>query len=117
MWPGPFPSTAGSSWPTSPTASAYGNVPRPPQPPLPDPGESQLVDRRLGLSCRCPLLECCHNEDTDLGDRFRVTPGTCCASGFHVHSGSPASGYVQPWEPGDESWRNDAGLLARPRRE
>ena len=63
---------------------------------LPDPGESQVVARRVGLWCGCPLLDCCHNEDY----------GPCRDTGVHVHSGSPASGHVYPWEPGDESWRS-----------
>jgi hypothetical protein len=85
MWPGPF----------SPTAGTYGNYPLPPQPPRPDPCESQDVDRHLGLFCMCPLIDCCHNEDQD----------PCRSRGTHAHSGSPVSGYTQPWEPDDESWR------------
>jgi hypothetical protein len=85
MWPGSF----------SPTAGPYGNYPLPPQPPLPDPCESQDVDRRLGLFCMCLLLDCCHDEDQE----------PCPSRGTHAHSGSPASGYLHPWEPGDESWR------------
>jgi uncharacterized protein YuzE len=61
------------------------------------------VDRHLGLLCLCPLIDCCHCEDTDEGDRWRLTPDVLgCGSGIHVHSGSPVSGYTQPWEPGDE---------------
>ena len=62
------------------------------------------VDRHLGLRCGCPLIECCHNEDTDQGDRWRVSHDDGgCSLGTHAHSGSPVSGYTQPWEPGDES--------------
>jgi hypothetical protein len=65
-----------------------------------------MVDRHLNLWCCCPLIECCHNEDTDRGNRWRVIVAEAgCRSGPHAHSGSPASGYTQPWEPGDESWR------------
>lgn len=65
------------------------------------------VDRHLNQTCLCPLIECCHNEDTDQGDRWRVTPGDPmgCGTGTHAHSGSPVSGFTQPWAPGDESWR------------
>jgi hypothetical protein len=64
------------------------------------------VDRHLNLSCFCPLIECCHNEDTDQGDRWRILAGVvACGGGTHAHSGSPASGFTQPWAPGDESWR------------
>jgi hypothetical protein len=97
MWPGPFSTIAGP----------YGNLPLPPQPPRPDPRESQSVDRRLGLWCSCPLLDCCHNEDQE----------PCGSWGRHVHSGSPASGYLLPWEPGDESWRGtDAADILPARR-
>ena len=54
------------------------------------------VDRHLGLLCICLLLDCCHDEDQ----------GPCRSLGTHAHSGSPASGYLYPWEPGDELWRN-----------
>jgi hypothetical protein len=65
-----------------------------------------MVDRHLNLWCGCPLIECCHNEDTDQGNRWRVvTAGDGCGNGPHAHSGSPASGYTRPWEPDDESWR------------
>ena len=68
--------------------------------------EATGVDRHLGKWCGCSLVECCHNEDTDQGDRWRVTPGDYgCGYRVHAHSGSPLSGYTQPWEPGDESWR------------
>lgn len=70
------------------------------------------IDRHLGLWCPCPLIECCHNEDTDQGDRWRVSAGAlACSTGVHAHSGSPASGYTQPWEPEDESWREPVVLL------
>jgi hypothetical protein len=79
-----------------------------PAPEPPRPCTPQTVDRHLGLWCHCPLIECCHNEDTDEGDRWRVTPGVLgCGSRVHTHSGSPVSGWTQPWEPGDESWRDD----------
>ena len=91
MWPGPF----------SPTAGPYGNLPLRPCPPRPGPGESQVVDRHLGMRCFCPLLDCCHNEDQE----------PCASYGTHVHSGSPASGYLYPWEPGDESWRDSTGAV------
>lgn len=64
------------------------------------------IDRYLGLWCGCSLIECCHNEDTDQGDRWRIDYGPQACSGRHHHSGSPLSGYTQPWEPGDESWRD-----------
>jgi hypothetical protein len=68
---------------------------------------AELVDRHLGMWCCCPLIECCHNEDTDQGGRWRVgTDPLACGYGVHAHSGSPVSGYTQPWEPGDESWRS-----------
>jgi hypothetical protein len=99
MWPGPLSPTS--------TAGPYGNFPLPPRPPLPDPRESQVVDRRLGMWCSCPLIDCCHNEDQDP-----------CPSGSrpHVHSGSPVSGYTRPWEPGDDSWKDPApvDVVARP---
>jgi hypothetical protein len=76
-----------------------------PSPPLPDPGESQEVERRAGMWCGCPLLDCCHNEDYPAG--FNCGNGVTWDG--HVHSGSPQSGYLYPWEPGDESWR-DGGL-------
>lgn len=70
--------------------------------PLPDPRESQKVDRHAGMWCGCSLLECCHNEDSGP-----------CVPGRHVHSGSPQSGYLHPWEPGDESWRDGFPLPQR----
>lgn len=75
----------------------------PPPPPLPDPGESQVVDRHAGMWCGCRLLDCCHNE----------LPETVWNHGSHgpcLDSGSPASGYLYPWEPGDDSWREYAGI-------
>jgi hypothetical protein len=71
----------------------------PPLPEPPDPGESQTAERHLGMWCGCRLLDCCHNE-----------LGIDHGPGMHVDSGSPASGYLYPWEPGDESWRD----IARP---
>lgn len=79
--------------------------------------KSTGVDRHLGLVCLCPLIDCCHNEDTDEGDRWRCMPDDfACGTGMHAHSGSPVSGYTQPWEPGDDSWRGDAQLAALARR-
>lgn len=69
------------------------------------------VGRHLNLVCMCPLIECCHNEDTDQGVRWRV-PAHCASERGHAHSGSPASGYTQPWEPGDESWRDTDPITA-----
>jgi hypothetical protein len=87
----------------------------PPEPPRQ--GTPQTVDRHLGMWCCCGLLECCHNEDTDEGDRWRVTPTVLgCGSRVHAHSGSPVSGWTQPWEDGDNSWRGDAQLAALARR-
>lgn len=63
------------------------------------------VDRRLGQWCGCSLIECCHNEDTDEGDRWRVPGGSPSCRGAHHHGGSPVSGHTQPWERSDESWR------------
>lgn len=76
------------------------------------------LERHAGLWCGCPLIECCHNEDADEGDRWRISAEElgCRFAGQHVHSGSPASGYTQPWEPGDESWRDSwmpAGRMSR----
>ncbi len=66
----------------------------------------QGCSRHIGLWCGCPLIECCHNEDTGEGERWRVVRDPlCCGYGAHVHSGSPVSGFTQPWEPGDEPWR------------
>lgn len=53
--------------------------------------------------CGCPLLDCCHNEMPE--DNYAFKGGF--HAGHHVDSGSPASGYLYPWEPGDESWRQD----------
>jgi len=66
-----------------------------PVPEPPDPAESQLVDRHTGMWCGCMLLDCCHNEQVPF----------CTTYGRHFHSGNPATGYLYPWEPGDESWR------------
>jgi hypothetical protein len=41
---------------------------------------SAVPGRHLGMWCGCLLLECCHNEDDDEGDRFRVR-GTMGSSG------------------------------------
>jgi hypothetical protein len=74
------------------------------------------VDRHLGLFCLCPLIECCHNEPTDEGDNYRYPDppsAAACPTGVHAHSGSPVSGYTQPWEPGDDSWRDDDPLAAQ----
>jgi hypothetical protein len=72
------------------------------------------VDRHLGLWCGCPLIECCHNEDTDEGDRWRLTADDLgCGIRVHAHSGSPVSGGTQPWEPGDESWREPDTIAGR----
>jgi hypothetical protein len=64
------------------------------------------VDRHAGLLCGCLLLECCHNEDTDQGQRWRVRAGDCknrlTSPWPHVHSGSPESGFTRPREPGGE---------------
>jgi hypothetical protein len=49
------------------------------------------------------LLDCCHHELPDDGFQFLHR-----RSGRHIDSGSPQSGYLLPWEPGDESWRMDA---------
>lgn len=68
-------------------------------------GNVMRPERHTGLWCGCLLLECCHNEDTDEGDRWRAGRDSC-GSGQHVHSGSAVSGGTQPWEPGDESWRD-----------
>jgi hypothetical protein len=75
----------------------------PPAPPLPDPAESQTVDRHAGMWCGCLLLDCSHNE----------LPGVIWnlgQYGRHVEWGSPASGYLYPWEPDDESWREYGGI-------
>jgi hypothetical protein len=74
----------------------------PPPPPEPDPGESQAVDRHLGMWCGCPLLDCCHNEDQP----------PCSTYGRHVESGSPASGYLYRWTP--EQWDAEQRYWNRP---
>jgi hypothetical protein len=71
-----------------------------PPPPLPD--RSQQLDRHAGMWCGCPLLDCCHSEMP--GDGYAFTHH---GTGSHIDSGSPQSGYLHPWEPGDESWRDD----------
>jgi hypothetical protein len=79
----------------------------PPLPPPPD--RSQQVDRHVGMWCGCALLDCCHHEWPEYGTTFRT-----CSSGRHVDSGSPQSGYLYPWAPGDESWRDtDLGPVSR----
>jgi hypothetical protein len=92
MWPGPL----------SPTSTAaYGNPVL--SVPLPEPPEfstAQTVERRTGMWCGCLLLDCCHNE-------IDGTWWNHGEHGRHVDSGSPASGYLYPWEPGDESWRDE----------
>ena len=94
--------------PATCTAS-YSNFPLPPRQPEPD--RSQDVSRRTGLLCLCSLLDCCHDERPERN--YSPSPGH-----EHVHmcSGSPQSGYLYPWEPGDESWRDDWSLpfAARP---
>jgi hypothetical protein len=50
------------------------------------------VDRHLGMYCCCGLLDCCHDETGDW-DAFNCGHGRT----VHVHSGSPASGYLYPW--------------------
>jgi hypothetical protein len=67
---------------------------------LPMPDQSQKLDRHLDMWCGCPLLDCCHNEFPEDGFTFRL-----CSKGRHYDSGSPASGYLLPWAPDDESWR------------
>lgn len=92
MWPGPF----------STTATIGANLPQPAQPPLPDPGDSQEVDRHLGLWCGCFLIDCCHNEDQP----------PCSASGPHHHSGTFASGFLYPGEMTDLDRHPVVSLLA-----
>lgn len=94
MWPGPYSQS---------TATTGTNYPLPPAPPEPD--RSQDVNRHLGMWCGCMLLDCCHHELPEDGYVF-IHQG----SGRHADSGSPQSGYLLPWEPGDESWRMDDGL-------
>jgi hypothetical protein len=59
-----------------------------------------LVNRHLGMYCCCPLLDCCHNEQD--GETWNCGH----LDSVHVHSGSPASGYLWPWA-GEEygAWR------------
>ena len=54
--------------------------------------------------CGCMLLDCCHHETPEDGYVFPRHQ----SSGTHADSGSPQSGYLLPWEPGDESWRFDS---------
>ena len=76
-------------------------------PPVPEPPDrSQELDRHVGMWCGCLLLDCCHNELPEDGYAFQWH-----SYGHHVDSGSPASGYLYPWEPGDESWREPPTLL------
>jgi hypothetical protein len=88
------------------TATVGANDPLPPAPPQAD--LSQQVARHLGMHCLCPLLDCCHNEMPE--DNYAFKGGF--HAGHHMDSGSPASGYVYPWEPGDESWRDGPSLPA-----
>lgn len=87
--------------PATCTAS-YSNFPLPP---VPQADLSQQVARHLGMHCICALIDCCHNEMPEDNYAFRH-----CSSGHHMDSGSPASGFLYPWEPGDDSWRDGAGL-------
>ena len=58
------------------------------------------------MRCSCLLLDCCHNEQPEDGFAFDHQ-----RLGRHVDWGSPQSGYLYLWEPGDESWRGaDAAL-------
>jgi hypothetical protein len=95
MWPGPYSSSS--------TATVGANWPLPPRPPEAD--LSQQVARHLGMVCLCSLIDCCHQEMPEDNYAFRH-----CSSGVHVDSGSPASGFLYPWEPEDESWREYAGI-------
>jgi hypothetical protein len=73
-------------------------MPRPgPWPEPPEPSQSQHVDRHAGMWCACRLLDCCHNEI----DGAWWNHGD---AGCHVDSGSPASAYLYPYEPDDDSW-------------
>jgi len=73
-------------------------------PPVPEPPDrSQELDRHVGMWCGCLLLDCCHSEI--VGTIWNHgSAGPCC------DSGTPASGYLYPWEPGDDSWRNALSL-------
>src|SRR5260221_194731 len=74
-------------------------------PPVPAPPDrSQELERHLGMHCICLLIDCCHNEMPEDGCAF-----THGYNGHHMDSGTPASGYLYPWEPGDESWRTALG--------
>ena len=57
------------------------------------------IERHAGMHCICHLIDCCHSEMPEDGYSFRDH------GGHHMDSGSPQSGYLYPWEPGDESWR------------
>jgi hypothetical protein len=86
----------GNPWPSG--TATYSNFPLPV---VPEADLSQQVARHLGMHCICYLLDCCHNEMP--GDNYAFRHHS---SGHHMDSGSPASGYLYPWEPGDESWRD-----------
>jgi hypothetical protein len=83
------------------TATVGANLPPAPAPPQAD--LSQQAARHLGMFCMCSLIDCCHHEMPEDNYAFRHS-----SNGVHVDSGSPASGYRYPWEPGDESWRDAA---------
>ncbi len=89
--------------PATCTAS-YGNFP---VRYVPEPDRSQEVQRHDGMRCICLLLDCCHHEHPE--DNYLFSHRS---SGHHMDSGSPRSGYLYPWEPGDESWREESGLGA-----
>jgi len=57
------------------------------------------------MHCICRLLDCCHSEFPEDGYQFRHQD-----SGHHMDWGNPQSGYLHPWEPGDEPWRESPGL-------
>lgn len=63
------------------------------------------VDRRLGMYCSCPLLDCCHNERD--GESFG-----CGRRGGHAESGNPATGYLWPWT--DEEYNAQQRYWNRP---
>jgi len=92
MWAGPL---------SPASTAAYANQPLPyPPPEPPEFSSAQTADRHAGMWCGCLLLDCCHNEI----DGTRWDHGGLRR---HVDSGSPASGYLYPWEPDDESWRDE----------
>jgi hypothetical protein len=66
------------------------------------------VNRHLGMHCICALIDCCHNEMPEDGYAFKGG----FHAGHHMDSGSPASGYLYPWEPGDEPWRDGEPIPA-----